>query len=150
MLILNKLVPIFVLPLGLALILLVYALASKKRWPIVVAITMLYVAAMPVTGSRLVHWLETRYAMLAPSDLNESDAVAPHVASQIPPDGRDFNPPKWPQPFASLGGISRRDTGSYNFEPNREVGKSRWGIAGSTYEPGREELGNLAGILCIL
>ena len=36
---------------------------------------MLYVAAMPVTGSRLVHWLETRYAMLAPSDLNESDAV---------------------------------------------------------------------------
>ena len=74
-LILNKLLPIFVLPLGLALILLAYALASKKRWPIVVAITMLYVASVPVTGSWLVHWLETRYAMLAPSDLNESDAV---------------------------------------------------------------------------
>ena len=75
MLILNKLLPIFVLPLGLALILLVYALVSKKSWPIVVAITMLYVAAIPATGSRLVHWLESRYAMLAPSDLTESDAI---------------------------------------------------------------------------
>ena len=92
MLILNKLLPVFVLPLGGALILLVYALASKKRWPIAFVITMLYVAAMPVTGSRLVHWLETRYATLAPADLKESDAVVALSGFAGPPVAAGYVP----------------------------------------------------------
>ena len=47
MLFLNKLLPTFVLPLGWVVILLLFGLLRKKRWPIVTALVLLFVSSMP-------------------------------------------------------------------------------------------------------
>ena len=75
MLFLNKLLPVFVLPLGLMLLLLIFALWRKKRWPVVAAILLLYLSSIPFTGQRLIGWLESRYPAVAPMQVEPADAV---------------------------------------------------------------------------
>ena len=75
MLFLNKLLPIFLLPLGLAGLLLVFALVRKKWWPVVVAMVILLVASLPATGSRLIGWLESSYPALKIAETGSADAI---------------------------------------------------------------------------
>jgi len=75
MLFLNKLLPVFVLPLGLVVLLLIFALWRKKRWPVVAAILLLYLSSIPFTGQRLIGWLESRYPAVAPMQVEPADAV---------------------------------------------------------------------------
>lgn len=75
MLIFNKLLPVFVLPLGLVVLLLLVALVAKKRWPIVVAIALLYGCSTPLVAGRLLGWLETRYPAVAVARVETVDAV---------------------------------------------------------------------------
>jgi uncharacterized SAM-binding protein YcdF (DUF218 family) len=74
---LNKLLPIFVLPLGWVVTLLVLALVRKKRWPLVAALALLYISSMPVVGNGLTHWLESRYPTLAIDQVESADAIVP-------------------------------------------------------------------------
>ena len=75
MLFLNKLLPVFVLPLGLVILLLIFALWRKRRWPVVAAILVLYVGSIPFVGNRLIGWLETRYAETPLDRVQSADAV---------------------------------------------------------------------------
>lgn len=75
MLFLNKLLPIFVLPLGWVMGLLVFALVRKKWWPVVVAMMILVVASLPATGSRLIGWLESFYPALPVAETGPADAI---------------------------------------------------------------------------
>jgi len=75
MLFLNKFLPVFVLPLGLALLLLLLAVWRKKRWPVVAAVLLLYVCSTPYVGSRLLGWLESRYAAIPVAEAGPADAV---------------------------------------------------------------------------
>jgi uncharacterized SAM-binding protein YcdF (DUF218 family) len=75
MLFLNKLLPIFVLPLGWVLLLLVFALVRKKWWPVVVAMMILVVASLPATASRLIGWLESFYPALPVAEAGPADAI---------------------------------------------------------------------------
>jgi uncharacterized SAM-binding protein YcdF (DUF218 family) len=75
MLFLNKLLPIFVLPLGVVMLLLLVALIWKKRWPIAVALLLLYVCSIPFVGGRLLGWMETRYPPQAVAKVESADAV---------------------------------------------------------------------------
>ncbi len=75
MLFLNKLLPIFVLPLGWVVLLLIFAVVRKKRWPVVVAVLVLITASLPVTGSRVIGWLESKYAPLAIAEAEPADAI---------------------------------------------------------------------------
>jgi uncharacterized SAM-binding protein YcdF (DUF218 family) len=77
MLMLNKLLPIFVLPLGWVLALLLYAILRKRRWPIIVAVAVLYVASMPLVGDRLTRWLESAYRPCPLADVEPADAIVP-------------------------------------------------------------------------
>jgi uncharacterized SAM-binding protein YcdF (DUF218 family) len=74
---LNKLLPIFVLPLGWVVLLLVLALWRKKRWALIAALTVLYVSSMPVVGNRLTRWLESRCPALAIDQVEKADAIVP-------------------------------------------------------------------------
>jgi uncharacterized SAM-binding protein YcdF (DUF218 family) len=75
MLIFNKLLPMFVLPMGWVMLLLLYGVWRAKRWPAVVALTLLYVCGMPVTGSLLTRALESRYQPVALSQVGTADAI---------------------------------------------------------------------------
>jgi uncharacterized SAM-binding protein YcdF (DUF218 family) len=75
MLFLNKILPVFVLPLGWVLLLLLFALFWRKWWPVVVALMILVVASLPVTGSRLIGRLESVYPALPIADAGPADAI---------------------------------------------------------------------------
>ncbi len=75
MLFLNKLLPVFVLPLGLVVLLLVFALWRKRRWPVIAAILLLYLSSIPFVGQRLIGWLESRYPAVTPTQVEPADAV---------------------------------------------------------------------------
>ena len=92
MLFLNKLLPVFVLPLGLVLLLLLFAFWSKKRWPVLGAILLLYICSTPIVGNHLIGWLETRYPARSVAQIESADAVVvlggilgPKVAEGFPP-----------------------------------------------------------------
>jgi len=72
---LNKLLPIFVLPLGWVVLLLIFAMARKKWWPVALAMLLLVGASLPVTGSRLIGWLEAKYSALPIDEAGPVDAI---------------------------------------------------------------------------
>lgn len=75
MLFLNKLLPVFVLPLGWVVLLMVFALWRKKWWPVVVAMVVLIGASLPATGNRLIGWMESFYPALPIAEAGPADAV---------------------------------------------------------------------------
>jgi uncharacterized SAM-binding protein YcdF (DUF218 family) len=74
---LNKLLPIFVLPLGWVVALLLVALIRKRRWPVIVALAALYICSMPWLGNQLTLWLESRYPTVAIDQVEKADAIVP-------------------------------------------------------------------------
>ena len=61
MFLLSKLLPLLVLPLGIALLLLLWGLVRGSRWPALAALALLWVFATPLTAEGLWRWLERPY-----------------------------------------------------------------------------------------
>lgn len=98
MLFLNKLLPIFVLPLGWALILLLLGLLRKKRWPVVAALVLLYVSSMPLVGNRMMRRLEAHCQAIPIDRAAKVDAIVslggffgPHAAEGFLPNLSEAN-----------------------------------------------------------
>lgn len=70
MLLLNKVLPLFALPLGISLILLVWGLARRRRAVAVAGLCVLLVSSNPFVGNVLIrwteHWAERRVASAMP------------------------------------------------------------------------------------
>jgi uncharacterized SAM-binding protein YcdF (DUF218 family) len=92
MLYLNKLLPVFVLPLGLVLLLLLVGIWRKKRWVLILAVVLLWVSSMPFVGNRLFHWLESRYRPIALDRVEKVDAVVPLGGILGPPSAEGLHP----------------------------------------------------------
>ena len=92
MLFLNKLLPVFVLPLGIVVLLLLFALWRKKRWPIVTALVVLYGSSIPFTGNRLLGWLESRHPAVQIAEAGPADAVVVLGGILGPPAAAGFLP----------------------------------------------------------
>lgn len=75
MLFLAKLLPIFVLPLGWVVILLVIGLVLRRWGPVLAALVLLYLCSMPYVGGRLFRLLETRYPEIALDSVEKADAI---------------------------------------------------------------------------
>jgi uncharacterized SAM-binding protein YcdF (DUF218 family) len=58
MFLLSKILPLLVLPLGLALLLLLWAVLRRRRWPLITALVLLWTAATPLVAEGLWRWLE--------------------------------------------------------------------------------------------
>lgn len=96
MLFFNKLLPVFLLPTGLIALLVLFALWRKKRWPLVLALAVLYLGSIPFVGGRLIGWVESRYPAVAVSQVEPADAVivlggilGPRVSADIVPNFLD-------------------------------------------------------------
>src|SRR3954447_24088278 len=100
MLLFNKILPAFFLPLGLVIILLLYALVRVKRWPVLVALVILYLASIPFIGDRLVGSLESRYPPVAINQVEAADAIV--VLGGI------FGPPATEGMLANVGETGER------------------------------------------
>jgi uncharacterized SAM-binding protein YcdF (DUF218 family) len=90
---LNKLLPIFVLPVGVVVLLLVLGLVRKRRWPFIAALAVLYLSSMPVVGNTLTRWLESRYPAVAIDQVESADAIVSLSGIYGPavPDGFSVN-----------------------------------------------------------
>lgn len=72
---LSKILPVFVLPLGMVLLLMVAAIIWKRRWVLVVALVLLYVASLPLTGRLLLGWVESGMERLPAGAAEKADAI---------------------------------------------------------------------------
>lgn len=72
---LSKLLPLLVLPLGLALLLLAYGCWRRRRWPGLAALLLLALAATPLTGELLWRWLERPWRPLAAATMPAATAI---------------------------------------------------------------------------
>ncbi len=75
MLFFNKFLPVFVLPTGIVALLVLFALWRKKRWPLALALVVLYLGSIPFVGNRLIGWVESRYPAVALHQVESADAV---------------------------------------------------------------------------
>jgi uncharacterized SAM-binding protein YcdF (DUF218 family) len=77
MLFLNKLLPVFVLPLGWVALLLLFALIRRKWWPVIAALVVLYVSSVPATSGVLLRWLESYHPPVGIAQVENADAIVP-------------------------------------------------------------------------
>jgi uncharacterized SAM-binding protein YcdF (DUF218 family) len=75
MIYLNKVLPIFVSPLGLVLILLILAIYRRRQSFVICAVIILYLASAPFTSYYLLRSIEGGAIKLMPEDAPKSDAV---------------------------------------------------------------------------
>lgn len=75
MFILHKILPLLVLPLGWLSLLMLYAIVTRKRWPIVVALALMCIVSAPITSHFLTWTLESRYEPVAIDKVELSDAI---------------------------------------------------------------------------
>jgi uncharacterized SAM-binding protein YcdF (DUF218 family) len=92
MLFLNKLLPIFVLPLGWVVLLLLWALIRRRRWPFIAAFCLLYLSCMPLIGNRLTLWLESSFPAVPIAQAEKVDAIVPLGGIFGPPAAEGFLP----------------------------------------------------------
>jgi uncharacterized SAM-binding protein YcdF (DUF218 family) len=75
MLFLNKLLPIFVLPLGWVFMFGIVGVIRRKRWPVIVALVLLYVCALPLVADRMLRALESGYPPRGLVEVEKADAI---------------------------------------------------------------------------
>ena len=92
MLFFNKLLPVFLLPTGIVALLVLFALGRKKRWPLFVALGVLYLSSIPLVGGRLIGWVESRHPAMAFGQVDPADAVIVLGGILGPRAGADFTP----------------------------------------------------------
>jgi uncharacterized SAM-binding protein YcdF (DUF218 family) len=72
---LSKLLPLLLLPFGLALALLLAAVLSGRRWPSLLALLLLLIASLPLTAELLWRWLERPWQRRPAAALPSASAI---------------------------------------------------------------------------
>lgn len=75
MLILTKLLPLFVLPPGICLLLAVAGVLFKRRFLVWISLALLWVLSLPVVGDALMHRIEMPYHRLQVERVRQADAI---------------------------------------------------------------------------
>lgn len=83
MFLLSKLLPLLVLPLGLALLLLLWGVLRRRRWPGLAALAILWIFATPLTAELLWRWLEWPHQRRPAADAL-SEATSPAAPPGAP------------------------------------------------------------------
>ncbi len=93
MFLLTKILPLLVLPLGLALLLLLWGVVRGSRWPAAAALALLALFSVPLTGEALWRWLEWPHQRRsAAAVLAAASASAPPAAVVVLGGGRHAAP----------------------------------------------------------
>ena len=139
MFLLSKLLPLLVLPLGLALLLLLYGSCRSRRWPARTALVILWLLATPLTAEGLWRSLEW------PHQRQTAEAVlGPARAEGVGAEGSRLRVVPFPVDFQA--------TGSWAGQPLRDPLRYLPSASGldSSSRALREWIGRLAyGIRCV-
>jgi uncharacterized SAM-binding protein YcdF (DUF218 family) len=112
LLLLNKVLPLFLLPFGVACGLVLFSLWRKKWWPGLLALGVLWLSSLPVVADRLMGWLESRYPVVPMEQVERTDAVIVLGGIMGPP------PPPRAQPNWSEA-VERFEAGLALFQAGR-------------------------------
>ena len=72
---LREILPLFLMPVFVALVLLVVALRTRRRWPVVVALILLWAASTPVVSNVLMRAVEDWRVRQVTGDAPNADAI---------------------------------------------------------------------------
>ena len=72
---LREILPLFLMPVFVVLVLLVVALRTRRRWPVVVALVLLWAASTPVVSNVLMRAVEGWRVRQVTSDAPNADAI---------------------------------------------------------------------------
>ena len=75
MIYLSKILPLFVLPLGITLLLVAFGIARRRRWPLIAAMFVLWLFSMPLVAGRLARALEDGATRLPVQSVAAADAI---------------------------------------------------------------------------
>lgn len=93
-LLLNKILPLFFLPFGIACALVLLAIVLKKRWPGFAALAVLYLGSISFVSDRLSGWLESRYPAVPVAEAGPADAIVV-LGGILGPSAPDGAVPNW-------------------------------------------------------
>ena len=72
---LREILPLFLMPVFVALVLLVVVMRTRRRWPVVVALVLLWAASTPVTSNLLMRAVEGWRVRQVTSEAPNADAI---------------------------------------------------------------------------
>lgn len=104
MLILNKVLPLFVLPLGVSLMLLTWGLARRRRAVAAAGLFVLLISSNPLMGDFLIRWTEEWAERRVASNVPAADAIVVLSAGHTVPPG-SANVSEWGDANRFFGGL---------------------------------------------
>lgn len=72
---LSKILPLFVLPIGITLLLIGAGIARRRRWPLVAALAVLWISSMPLVAGRLARAVEEGAIRVPVRRVPSADAI---------------------------------------------------------------------------
>ncbi|MDO8997160.1 MAG: YdcF family protein [Sediminibacterium sp.] len=75
MIYLNKILPVFVMPIMLLIYLMIYGVWKKKRWPIYAAMIGLYVFSTPIFAKNFFKFIEGTAPRQTPNNVSNAEAI---------------------------------------------------------------------------
>jgi uncharacterized SAM-binding protein YcdF (DUF218 family) len=99
MLIFNKLLPLFVLPLGVSLMLMAWGTFRRRRGVAIAGLLVLLVSSNPFVGNFLIRWTEQWAERRVAADVPTADAIVVLSAGRVVPPG--------PSPVSEWGDANR-------------------------------------------
>lgn len=105
MIYLNKILPVFIMPIMVIIYLMMYGLWKRKRWPIYSAIFCLYVFSTPIVAGNFFKLIEGTAPRKTPTEMPSVDAIV--VLSGMINQIKSTNgvQPEWADPDRYFGGI---------------------------------------------
>jgi uncharacterized SAM-binding protein YcdF (DUF218 family) len=110
MLILNKILPFFVLPFGVSLLLLLWGLFRRRRAGAVAALVVLLTASNPFVGTYLIRSVEQRAERRPVASVAPADAVVVLSAGRVMPPG-STGTTEWGDANRYFGGLQLIEAG---------------------------------------
>jgi uncharacterized SAM-binding protein YcdF (DUF218 family) len=108
--ILSKILPFFLMPLGVTTALVLAGIVFRRRLLCLVGILVLWVAAMPVTSDPFMRMIEGHAVRMAAEDMPGADAIVVLSGGRVTAPG---DPPvsEWNDPDRFFGGIALLQAG---------------------------------------
>jgi uncharacterized SAM-binding protein YcdF (DUF218 family) len=111
MIYLNKILPVFVMPIMLIIYLLIYGVWKKKKWPIYTAIISLYVFSTPIFAENFFKLIEGTELRQTPQNVSNAEAIV--VLSGMINQVKSTNGvyPEWMDPDRFFAGLDLYKSG---------------------------------------
>ncbi|MDP3392154.1 YdcF family protein [Sediminibacterium sp.] len=112
MIYLNKILPVFVMPIMLIIYLMIYGVWKKKRWPIYTAIISLYIFSTPIFAENFFKLIEGTAPRQTPQNVTNAEAIV--VLSGMINQVKSTNGvyPEWMDPDRFFAGIDLYKSGN--------------------------------------